>query len=84
MHAAPRSLVLLFTEAVEPRFCRVAVLNQAGAAEVSGSWHADPGDAKRLLVPVSRLDPGTYTVHWRAVSVDTHRSDGSYQFTVAP
>ncbi len=84
IHAAPGSLVLLFSEAVEPRFCRVEVLNQAGAAEVAGSWHGDPKDAKRLLVPVTRLDPGTYTVHWRAVSVDTHKSDGAYQFTVAP
>ncbi len=82
--AAPDSLVLLFSEAVEARFCRVEVLNQAGAAEVAGSWRADPKDAKRLLVPVIRLLPGTYTVHWRAVSVDTHKSDGSYKFTVAP
>lgn len=84
VHPAPEGLVLLFSEAVEARFCRVEVLNQAGAAEVAGSWHVDPADAKRLLVPVVRLDPGTYTVHWRAVSVDTHKSDGSYQFTVAP
>ena len=83
VQAAPQTLVLLFSEAVEPRFCRVEVLNQTGTAEVAGSWHADPKDARRLLVPVIRLDPGTYTVHWRAVSVDTHKSDGSYQFTVA-
>ena len=84
VHAAPESLVLLFSEVVEARFCRVEVLNQAGAAEVAGSWHADPKDAKRLLVPVVRLDPGAYTVHWRAVSVDTHKSEGRYNFTVAP
>ncbi len=84
VHGAPGSLVLLFSEAIEARFCRVEVLNQAGVAEVAGSWHADPKDAKRLLVPVIRLDPGTYTVRWRAVSVDTHKSDGTYQFTVAP
>ncbi len=82
--AAPQHLVLLFSEAIEARFCRVTVLNQAGAAEVAGSWHTDPADARRLLVPVVRLAPGTYAVHWRAVSVDTHSSDGNYQFTISP
>ncbi len=84
VHASPESLVLMFSEPIEARFCRVEVLNQAGAAEVVGVSRADPEDAKRLLVPVIRLNPGTYLVHWRAVSVDTHRSGGSYRFTIAP
>ena len=84
VHDAPQTLVLLFSEAVEARFCRVEVLNQAGTAQVAGSWHGDPKDARRLLVPVVRLGPGTYTVRWRAVSVDTHKSNGSYQFIVSP
>jgi methionine-rich copper-binding protein CopC len=46
--------------------------------------HGDPGDAERLEVPLRKLGPGTYTVHWRAVSVDTHRTQGTYRFTVAP
>ena len=84
VQSAPDTLALLFSEAVEARFCRVDVVSQTGAAEVAGSWHADPADAKRLLVPVTRLDPGTYTVRWQAMSVDTHRSHGTYHFTVAP
>jgi methionine-rich copper-binding protein CopC len=38
-----------------------------------------------LVTPVSApLKPGVYTVHWHAVSVDTHRTQGSFQFTVRP
>jgi methionine-rich copper-binding protein CopC len=30
------------------------------------------------------LEPGTYTVEWTAVSLDTHMVSGSYPFTVGP
>jgi methionine-rich copper-binding protein CopC len=30
------------------------------------------------------LEPGTYTVEWTAVSLDTHTVSGSYPFTVGP
>ena len=29
------------------------------------------------------LRPGTYTVYWHVVSVDTHRTEGSLKFVVA-
>jgi len=36
-----------------------------------------------LVVPISRpLSPGRYSVRWHAVSVDTHRTEGAFQFTV--
>jgi len=30
------------------------------------------------------LEPGTYTVEWTAISLDTHTVSGSYPFTVGP
>jgi methionine-rich copper-binding protein CopC len=30
------------------------------------------------------LKPGRYGVSWHAVSVDTHRTEGKYNFVVAP
>jgi len=30
------------------------------------------------------LKPGTYLVSWHVVSVDTHRTSGTYKFTVTP
>jgi methionine-rich copper-binding protein CopC len=29
------------------------------------------------------LKPGSYTVTWHVLSVDTHRTEGSYSFTVS-
>jgi copper resistance protein C len=36
-------------------------------------------------VPISKpLSAGVYTVHWAAVSVDTHHTQGTFEFTVKP
>ena len=38
-----------------------------------------------LIVPIgTALAPGAYTVHWHAVSVDTHHTQGDFGFTVKP
>jgi methionine-rich copper-binding protein CopC len=82
--AAPSELQLNFSESIEPRFTRVAVSGPGGAKVAVGALHVDPADDKRLLVPVAKLVPGIYTIVWHAVSVDTHRTQGTYHFTVAP
>ena len=85
VHVAPAELTLAFSEAIEPRFSTVSVF--WGRSDVSlgnGPIHTDAGDSKRLLVPVQKLQPGTYIVNWHAVSVDTHRTQGTYRFTIAP
>jgi len=30
------------------------------------------------------LAPGRYTVRWKVLSVDTHRTEGSFSFEVKP
>jgi methionine-rich copper-binding protein CopC len=82
--AAPGELHLHFSEGVEPGFTKVTVATAAGAAVRVGELHVDPADNTQLLVPLPKLGAGTYTVTWQAVAVDTHRSRGSYRFTVAP
>ena len=44
----------------------------------------DPGDDKQLVLAVPPLGPGRYRVIWHVVSVDTHRTEGEYTFTVGP
>ncbi len=82
--AAPAELQMSFSEGLEPRFCKVAVTAASGASVNNGALHVDPADAKHLFVPVSKLAPGVYTVTWHAVSVDTHKTQGTYHFTVSP
>ena len=43
----------------------------------------DPSDQQIVIVRLGRaLGPGTYTVSWRALSVDTHTTTGTFHFTV--
>jgi copper resistance protein C len=80
----PHEATISFTEAVEPRFSTIEVTNAAGQRVDEGQPHIVGGDGKRLAVGLQALDPGTYAVVWHATSVDTHKTDGSYHFTVAP
>ena len=38
-----------------------------------------------LIAPIPKpLPAGAYKVHWQAVSVDTHHTQGTFEFTVKP
>jgi len=78
---APKELSLWFTEKLEPAFSTAEVRNAQGAAQ-SGKAHVDNGDRTELRVPLKALPPGTYTVIWHVLSVDTHRTQGTFSFTV--
>jgi methionine-rich copper-binding protein CopC len=79
---APAQISITFSEGVEPKFSGVAVSGPGGAVPV-GKASVAPGDNKVLVVKVGKkLAPGTYTVKWHAVSVDTHHTQGDFDFTV--
>jgi methionine-rich copper-binding protein CopC len=82
--AAPHQLTLHFSEGVEPRFSTVAVTDASGAAVDAHDVHTAPGDQQALIVGLRSLPPGIYTVVWHATSVDTHKTEGRFTFTVAP
>ena len=82
--AAPAELTCAFSEALEPSFTTVEVHDAAGKAVATGVLHLADGDAKRLVVGLPKLPAGVYTVNWHATSVDTHKTQGSFTFTVAP
>jgi methionine-rich copper-binding protein CopC len=79
---APKDVTLSFTEAVEPKFSTIEVRDAKGAAMQNGAVRRVSGNTAQLRVEVKPLTPGTYTVHWRVLSVDTHRSKGSFTFIV--
>jgi methionine-rich copper-binding protein CopC len=77
--AALRQVTLSFTQGLEPAFSSVQVTDSKGArvdagkAQVSGST---------MTVGLKALSPGTYRVHWHVLSVDTHKTEGSFSFRV--
>lgn len=81
--ASPAQIRLTFSEEVVPQFSGAQLAAEAGTAIPLGRPSVDPADRKTLVVPVGReLAPGRYKVSWRAVSVDTHRTEGSFSFAV--
>ena len=79
----PAQVVINFTEGVEPAFSTITVQNAQGAQVATGKPHLAGGDT-HLTIAVKPLPPGTYTVVWRATATDTHKTQGSFKFTVAP
>ena len=84
VHSSPAQVELIFSEAVEPRFSAVTVQDAAGAPIDRHDLHVASGDARHLAVSLGVLPPGTYKVVWHATSVDTHKTEGAFTFTVAP
>jgi len=78
VRTAPRQVTLSFSQKLEPSFSSAQVTDAAGArvdqgARVSGM---------QINVSVKPLPPGTYRVHWKVLSVDTHATEGNFTFRV--
>ena len=80
--AAPQQVVLHFTQGVEPAFSRIEVQDRAGGSVTAGAAHALAGDATRLAIGLTKIGAGAYTVIWHVTSVDTHKSQGKFHFSV--
>ena len=76
--SSPRQVTLYFTQALEPKFSGAEVRNASGARVDKGK--SVSGNVMRLSV--GSLPPGSYSVTWHALSVDTHTTQGSFSFHV--
>jgi hypothetical protein len=74
--------VLTFTEGVEPAFSTIELRDPHGGTVGIGAAHTAPGNNRELVADLPSLGSGRYRVIWHATSVDTHKTEGSYQFTV--
>ena len=81
--SAPGELQLSFTQDIVPALSGVTLAAAGGGA--LPPRHPGVGPAHPLPVRRGRaLAPGSYTVSWHVISVDTHPTSGKYRFTVAP
>lgn len=81
--ASPAAVTITFTEGVEPAFSTIEVQNAQGQRVDEGHPHLVHGVQTKLAVDLPKLPPGTYGVTWHATSVDTHKTEGHFSFTVA-
>ncbi|MEL2240930.1 CopC domain-containing protein YobA [Leclercia adecarboxylata] len=81
--AAPQALTLNFSEGIEPRFSGVSVTDEKQQPVALGAVKRNEKDPTQMIVPMAApLTPGSYTVKWHVVSVDGHKTEGSYRFSV--
>jgi copper resistance protein C len=78
VRSAPPEVTLWFTQKLEPSFSSAQVHDAAGARVDEGARV----DGMQIHVSVKPLPPGTYKVHWKVLSVDTHTTEGDFSFRV--
>jgi len=79
---SPAEMRIWFTQHIEPAFSSIEVRDAQGKEVDKKDPHLDDKDKSLFLVSLPPLPPGTYTVAWHVVSVDTHRTQGHFSFTV--
>jgi copper resistance protein C len=79
---SPPIIKIWFTQQLEPVFSSIEVQDAQGKQVDKKDMRLDDKDKTLLIVSVPKLPDGTYTVIWHAVSVDTHRTQGRFKFTV--
>lgn len=79
IHEPPSQVTVWMTENLEPAFSKLQVFDAKGT-------QVDRKDTKvngnTMTVSLPKLVSGTYRVSWQVVSVDTHRTSGTFDFTI--
>lgn len=79
LDSSPSEIKLTFTEKIDTKLSSITLENSAGK-EVKGTLSND-GD-QTLIFTVPKLEEGVYKVRWQVLSLDTHVTDGSFQFSI--
>ena len=75
--APPREVSLSFSQSIDQASSGVEISTSAGARVDQGKPQISGSTMRVALKPLS---PGTYRVHWYAVSADSHKSEGNFVF----
>ena len=84
---APAQVTLKFSEDLELSLSKLEVKDGTSGDVVSTEKLSDGGQGKSTmqvtLKPLKKVR-SKYQVNWKAVSTDTHRTQGTYEFTYEP
>lgn len=81
LERSPEQVVVRFAEALgDARDAEV----RAGGRDLAGPARLDPGDRRRLIVPLEAAATGPHRVSWVVVAADGHPISGELSFTVRP
>jgi copper resistance protein C len=76
---APHEVALTFTQNLEAAFSSVEVTDAKGVRVDQGKPQIS---GNTMRVGLKAAGPGRYQVHWHVLSVDTHKTEGNFSFTV--
>ncbi|NNM58996.1 MAG: copper homeostasis periplasmic binding protein CopC [Legionellales bacterium] len=81
--ASPDKLALTFSEAIELNFSQFTLIDAQKKPMAITKPALDATTPNQVNIPLAQpLKAGIYTVQWRVLSVDGHKTTGSYNFTV--
>lgn len=83
VEASPQALTLTFSEDIEPAFSGVTILGAGQQVMPTAEVERAPQQHNQLIVPLEKpLPGGSYQVNWHVLSVDGHKTKGSYTLSV--
>ena len=82
LDAAPKDVVLRFSEPVEAAFGAVRVFDASGEQIQVGDVFRPGSDSKKVAVELPNDLSGGYTVTYRVISADSHPVSSGFVFTV--
>ena len=81
LSAAPDVVELQFSTRIQQKMSSVDLIDPAGRP-IALSLVGASEDGKTLRADLPELEPGSYTVNWRALSADDHMISGDFSFQV--
>jgi methionine-rich copper-binding protein CopC len=81
---SPPAVTITFTEGVESGFSAIEVRDARGAKVDRADLRSTGNEGRQLTVSLPKLPAGKYDVIWHATSVDTHKTEGQFSFTILP
>jgi copper resistance protein C len=79
---SPKQIDVWFNDKVGSEYKALAVIDSAGKRVDNKDVEQESGNEAHLYATLQNLAPGTYTVRYRVVSIDTHIITGKFQFSV--
>ena len=79
----PAQVRIWFDVPLEPIFSTIKVVDANGQQVDKQDGRVNPTDHTLLEVSLPALPPGKYRVFWNVISIDTHRTEGDYPFTIS-
>lgn len=79
---APTEVALNFSEKLEAAFSTIIVRDAMGKRVNKVDAQVDKADRTVMRATLDPLTPGVYIVEWRALTADTHKTEGAFIFRV--